>query len=71
MVHGVGIFLGFKREGAAVVDWVAELVGHAAVEEVAAVELETGLVGDDAEHAAGLGLVHFSDRVQTLFAAVF
>lgn len=59
MVGGVGEVLGFEAEGG------VELVGGAgfafdgSVEEVAAVELDAGLIGEDFEDASAGGFVDF------------
>ena len=52
-VDGVGEFLGFQGKGAAECDDVAVLVNRLAVtEEIAAVELEAGLVGINFQHSS-------------------
>ena len=56
-VGGVGIVLGLEADGGALVVHDALLAGDGAVEEVAAVDLDAGLVGEDLEVDAGGGAV--------------
>ena len=61
MVGGVGVVLGFEAEAKALDVGRSAVAGEGSVEEVSAVELDSGFGGHDFHIATGLGLVDCGD----------
>ena len=58
MMNTVREFLGFEGKGAAILDGIAVLIdGLAVPEEIAAVELQAGLIGEDLQEASAMWLI--------------
>ena len=69
LVGGVREDLGFEAAGRAVRVFCSALAGHGAVEEVAAIELNAGLIGVDLHGASGLRVVEGSGVFESLAVA--
>lgn len=59
VMYAVRELLGFEGKGAAILDGIAVLIdGLAVTEEIAAVELQAGLVRKDLQEASAMGLIY-------------
>lgn len=68
VVGGVGVVLGFEAEAEALDVGCSAVAGEGSVEEVSAVELDSGLGGHDFHVATGLGLVDSGDLSESAAA---
>ena len=70
LVRRVGVFLRLKADGGMLLIFDAFLARHAAIEEIAGVDLDAGLVGEDLQHDARQGRVDAGCQLLVVALAV-